>query len=122
MIDRSYAIKQRTRDIWKLYNHGMNVKQITKLIGTTESLVAAAIHRGQKSGNCKIKVKTVLTVVNGSPLSWGYMKNVVDQFSPETAQWLFDNAEKCECKTVAEYIGELVLDAFEVNKSKEAKQ
>tara|TARA_R110000822_G_scaffold46676_1_gene124249 strand:- start:98 stop:448 length:351 start_codon:yes stop_codon:yes gene_type:complete len=109
-----------TRIIWQLSNDGKSTQEIERLTGVNRKVVIMTICRGRKSGDCKPRVKTISTVVNASPLTWGSFKPIKGAVSVEQARWLFDEAEKCGCATVAEYVSELVLDVYEEAKAKEA--
>jgi hypothetical protein len=109
-----------TRTIWKLSNKGATAGEIEAATGVDKKSVIMTICRGRKSGDCKPRVKTISTVVNASPLTWGSFKPIKGAVSVEQARWLFDEAEKCGCATVAEYVSELVLDVYEEAKAKEA--
>jgi len=111
-------LKPMTRDIWKLFNLGMAAKNIEKMTGVNKRTVAMTIYRGRISGDCKPKVKTMVTVFNKSPLVWGSVKQIKSAISADHAQWLFDEAENCGCLTVSEYISELILDAYEETQHK----
>lgn len=106
-------LKPMTRDIWRLFNLGMAARNIEKMTGVNKRTVAMTIYRGRISGDCKPKVKTMVTVFNKSPLVWGSVKQIKSAISADHAQWLFDEAENCGCLTVSEYISELILDAYE---------
>tara|TARA_R110002153_G_scaffold15268_2_gene54671 strand:- start:297 stop:671 length:375 start_codon:yes stop_codon:yes gene_type:complete len=106
-------LKPMTRTIWKLFNDGVAAKNIEKMTGVNKRTVAMTIYRGRVSGDCKQKVKTMVTVFNKSPLVWGSVKQIKSAISADHAQWLFDEAENCGCLTVSEYISELILDAYE---------
>ena len=106
-------LKPMTRTVWNLFNKGMTANEIEALTGQDKNVVAMTIFRGRESGDCKPKVKTLTTVFNKSPLSWGTLKQLKEELSADQAQWLFDEAEKCGCKSVSEFVAELVLDAYE---------
>lgn len=106
-------LKPMTRTIWKLFNDGVAAKEIEAMTGQNKRTVAMTIYRGRVSGDCKPKVKTLVTVFNKSPLVWGSVKQMKTAISADQAQWLFDEAENCGCRTVSEYISELILDAYE---------
>tara|TARA_R110000851_G_scaffold46306_4_gene112669 strand:- start:156 stop:554 length:399 start_codon:yes stop_codon:yes gene_type:complete len=106
-------LKPMTRVIWGLSNEGLSAGEISERTGVNKKVVIMTICRGRNSGDCKPRVKTLNTVFNNSPLTWGSMKKVKESLSVDQAQWLFDEAEKCGCKTVAEYVAEIVLDAHE---------
>ena len=102
-----------TRTIWKLSNKGATAGEISAQTGVDKKSVIMTICRGRKSGDCTPRVKTLGTVFRKSPLTWGSMKQVKAALSVDQAQWLFAEAEKCGCANVAEYVAELVLDAYE---------
>jgi hypothetical protein len=113
-------LKPMTRIIWQLSNDGNSTQEIERLTGVNRKVIIMTICRGRSSGDCKPRVKTMSTVVNASSLTWGSFKQVKGAVSVEQARWLFDEAEKCGCATVAEYVAELVLDVYEETKAKEA--
>ena len=117
--NKRHPIKQTTRDIWKLSDEGLGAPEIAKRLNTTNFIVTGAIARGRASGECNKKVRTVATVFNKTDLTWGYIGQVINVLSPDQAEWLLTSAEDCGCKTSAEYIAELVLDAYEEHKTKE---
>lgn len=119
MID-DRNLKPMTRTVWKLFNDGVAAKEIEAMTGQNKRAVAMTIYRGRVSGDCKPKEKTLTAVFNKSPLVWGSMKQVKAALSADQAQWLFDEAEKCGCKTVAEYVAEIVLDVYEEAKVEKA--
>tara|TARA_R110000851_G_scaffold29327_2_gene80854 strand:+ start:1872 stop:2216 length:345 start_codon:yes stop_codon:yes gene_type:complete len=104
-------LKPVTRIIWQLSNKGATAGEIEAATGVDKKVVIMTICRGRKSGDCRPKVKTLNTVRNQSPLTWGSMKHVKEALDVDHAQWLFAEAEKCGCANVAEYVAELVLDA-----------
>ena len=107
-----------TRTIWKLSNLGLPAGEISAQTGVDKKSIIMTICRGRKSGDCTPRVKTLGTVFRKSSLTWGSMKQVKAALSVDQAQWLFDEAEKCGCKTVAEYVAEIVLDAHEEAQTK----
>ena len=106
-------LKPTTRTIWQLSNEGLPAGEISAQTGVDKKSVIMTICRGRKSGDGTPRGKTLDAVFNTSPLTWGSMKQVKEALSVDQAQWLFDEAEKCGCKTVAEYVAEIVLDAHE---------
>lgn len=113
---KRHAIKQHTKDIWALHNGGARQKEIAEKMGVSNAVVSAAINRGRRSGHAKLKAKTVTTVYNKSPCIWGFIGQIKEQLSIDQVEWLFQNAEDCGCTTIAEFIGELVRDAYEEEK------
>jgi|TARA_R110000822_G_scaffold9146_10_gene35727 hypothetical protein len=117
MIDNR-KLHPTTRTIWQLSNEGLRAGEIEAATGVDKKSVIMTICRGRKSGDCTPRVKTLDAVFRKSPLTWGSMKQVKAALSVDQAQWLFDEAEKCGCKTVAEYVSEIVLDAHEEAQTK----
>ena len=111
-------LKPTTRTIWQLSNEGLPAGEISARTGVDKKAVIMTICRGRKSGDCPPKAKTLDAVFRKSSLTWGSMKQVKAELSADQAQWLFDEAEKCGCKTVAEYVAEIVLDAHEEAQTK----
>jgi DNA-binding transcriptional regulator LsrR (DeoR family) len=122
MTDGRHAISEQTKAIWAMHNAGSPQKVIAEKFNVSSAVVSGAINRGRKSGHANMKVKTVTTVYNKSTCMWGYIGQIRDQLSPDQAEWLFNSAEDCECSSVAEYIAELVLDAYEEEKAKESNR
>ncbi len=120
--NKRHPISEQTKSIWASHNAGLSQKVIAAKFGVSSAVVSGAINRGRKSGHAKMKAKTVTTVYNKSTCMWGYIGQIRDQLSPDQAEWLFHSAEDCECNSVAEYIAELVLDAYEEAKAKENNQ
>jgi len=120
--NRRHPISAQTKSIWAMHNAGSSQKVIAAKFNVSSAVVSGAINRGRKSGHAKLKVKTVTTVYNKSTCMWGYIGQIRDQLSPDQAEWLFHSAEDCECNSVAEYIAELVLDAYEEAKEKESNR
>jgi len=120
--NKRHPISEQTKAIWAMHNSGTSQKVIAAKFGVSGAVVSGAINRGRKSGHAKMKVKTVTTVYNKSTCMWGYIGQIRDQLSPDQAEWLFRSAEDCQCSSVAEYIAELVLDAYEEEKAKENDQ
>jgi hypothetical protein len=116
MTNKRHAISAQTKSIWAMHNDGISQKKIVAKFGVSSAVVSGAINRGRKSGHAKMKAKTVTTVYNKSTCMWGYIGQIRDQLSPDQAEWLFHSAEDCGCLSVAEFIGELVLDAYEEQK------
>ena len=112
MIDNR-KLHPATRTIWAMANEGHSAGEISAHTGVKQKSVIMTICRGRKSGDCTPRVKTLGTVFRKSPLTWGPFKEVKAALSLDQAQWLFDEAEKCGCRTVAEYVAEIVLDAYE---------
>lgn len=121
--NRRHPISEHTKTIWRLSNEGMPQREITKLLGLNRGVVSGAINRGRKSGHCNQKVKTKETVRNLSPLTYGYIGQIIDALSIDQLEWLMSEAEKVGCKTAAEYAAELVMDAyFDEKHKKESNQ
>ena len=120
--NRRHPISAQTKSIWAMHNAGSSQKVIAAKFNVSSAVVSGAINRGRKSGHAKLKVKTVTTVYNKSTCMWGYIGQIRDQLSPDQAEWLFHSAEDCEYNSVAEYIAELVLDAFYEAKAKEGNR
>ena len=118
--NRRHPISEHTKTIWRLSNEGMPQRKITKLLGLNRGVVSGAVNRGRKSGHCNQKVKTKETVRNLSPLTYGYIGQIIDALSIEQLEWLMVEAEKIGCKTAAEFVAEIVRDTFEEAKSKES--
>jgi hypothetical protein len=112
MNNKRHPIKQITRDIWKLSDDGLGAPAIAKLVGTTPDIVRGAIGRGRASGNCLPKVRTKVTSRNSSTLTYGYVGQIIDALSVEQLDWLFKESEAVGYNTCAEYIAELVQDAY----------
>ena len=112
MDSRRHPISEHTKAIWKLSNGGMPQREITKLLGLNRGVVSGAVNRGRKSGHCNQKVKTKDTVRNSSPLTYGYIGQIIDALSVDQLEWLFKVSEEVGCKTCAEYVAELVQDAY----------
>tara|TARA_R110001632_G_scaffold204005_1_gene327437 strand:- start:166 stop:537 length:372 start_codon:yes stop_codon:yes gene_type:complete len=121
-VNKRHPISEHTKEIWKLSNEGMPQREITKLLGLNRGVVSGAINRGRKSGNCNQKVKTKDTVRNSSPLTYGYVNQIMDTLSVDQIEWLFKVSEEVGYNTCAEYVAELVMDAYEEAKSKESDQ
>jgi hypothetical protein len=122
MTNKRHAISAQTKSIWAMHNAGSSQKVIAEKFNVSSAVVSGAINRGRKSGHAKMKAKTVTTVYNKSTCMWGYIGQIRDQLSPDQAEWLFHSAEDCGCLSVAEFIGELVLDAYEEAKEKESNR
>jgi len=120
--NRRHPISEQTKTIWKLSNEGMPQRKITKLLGLNRGVVSGAVRGGRKSGHCNQKVKTKETVRNSSPLTYGYIGQITGALSIEQLEWLMSEAEKVGYKTAAEYVAEIVQDAYEEAKSKESDQ
>ena len=112
---RRHPYSNRTKEIWSIYNEHPSLSNpaIAKIVGTTPNIVAGAIKRGKASGHCRHRPKTKATVLNSASITGGYIGQVLDALDVQQMQWLFDEAENCACLTAAEYIAELVLDAYE---------
>ena len=112
---RRHPYSTRTKDIWSIYNEHPSLSNpaIAKIVGTTPNIVAGAIKRGKASGHCRHRPKTKATVLNSASITGGYIGQVLDALDVQQTQWLFNEAQSCACLTAAEYIAELVLDAYE---------
>jgi len=100
----------------------MPQREITKLLGLNRGVVSGAINRGRKSGHCNQKAKTKETVRNLSPLTYGYIGQIIDALSIDQLEWLMSEAGKVGYKTAAEYVAELVQDAYEEAHQMESDQ
>ena len=120
--NKRHPIKQRTKDIWKMSNEGMSAKRITQALGLNRGVVSGAINRGRRSGHCNQKVRTKDTARNESPLTYGYIGQVIDALSLKQLDWLLAESEAVGYRTTAEYIAELVQDAYEETMAKEGSQ
>jgi len=121
---RRHPYSNRTKEIWSIYNDNpaLSNPAIAKLVGTTPNIVAGAIKRGKVSNHCRRRPKTKATVLNSASITSGHIGQVLDALDVQQMQWLFDEAESCACLTAAEYIAELVLDAYEGAMAKEGSQ
>ena len=122
MKAKRHEIKPQTLDIWRLSNQGMSGKNITKALGLNRGIVSGAINRGRKSGSCNKKVRTKTTARNESPLTYGYIGQVIDALSLEQLDWLLVQSETVGCSTTAEFIAELVRDAHAEAMARETNQ
>ena len=113
MKSKRHPITAQTKQIWKMSNEGMSAKQITIDLGLSRGVVSGAINRGRKSGHCNKKARTKETARNESPLTYGYIGQVIDVLSLKQLDWLLRQAELVGYRTTAEYIAELVQDAYE---------
>ena len=120
--NKRHPIKEQTKQIWRLSNQGMSGKNITKALGLNRGIVSGAINRGRKSGHCKLKVRTKTTARNKSPLTYGYIGQVIDALSLEQLDWLLVQSELVGCSTTAEFIAELVRDAHSEAMEKESSK
>ncbi len=120
--NKRHPIKEQTKQIWRLSNQGMSGKNITKALGLNRGIVSGAINRGRKSGSCNKKVRTKTTARNKSSLTYGYIGQVIDALSIDQLDWLFVESEAVGYNTCAEYVAELVMDAYEEAMAKEANQ
>jgi len=120
--NKRHPIKEQTKQVWRLSNEGMSGKNITKALGLNRGIVSGAINRGRKSGCCNKKVRTKVTCRNESSLTYGYIGQVIDALSIDQLDWLFVQSERVGYNTCAEYIAELVQDAYEEAMAKETNQ
>ena len=111
--NRRHPISEHTKTIWKLSNEGMPQRDITKLLGLNRGVVSGAVNRGRKSGHCNPKQRTKETVRNLSPLTYGYIGQIIDALSVDQLEWLMSEAEKVGYNTVAPFLAELAQDAYE---------
>lgn len=121
-MNKRHAIKAQTKAIWKLSNEGMPQREITKLLGLNRGVVSGAINRGRKSGHCNQKVRNKTTVSNSSPLTYGYVGQIISVLSTDQLEWLFKESEAVGYNTCAEYVAELVRDAYEEAHQMESDQ
>ena len=121
---KRHPYSKRTKEIWATYNDdpALSNPAIAKLVGTTPNIVAGAIKRGKASGHCRHRPKTKATVLNSASITSGCIGQVIKALDVQQTQWLFDEAQSCACLTAAEYIAELVLDAYEEAMAKEVSQ
>ena len=119
--NKRHPIKDQTKQIWRMSNEGMSGRNITKALGLNRGIVSGAINRGRKSGHCNKKVRTKKTACNESPLTYGYIGQVIDALSVEQLDWLLLQAERVGYSTAAEYVAETVMDAFEEAMAKEGR-
>lgn len=117
--NKRHEIKSHTKAIWKMSNAGVPQRDITKALGLGRGVVSGAVSRGRKSGHCNQKVRTKQTVRNSSPLNYGYVNQIIDAISVDQLEWLLKVSEEVGYKTCAEYVAELVQDAYEEAKAKE---
>jgi len=120
--NKRHPIKEQTKQIWRMSNEGMSGRNITKALGLNRGVVSGAINRGRKSGHCNKKVRTKTTAHNESPLTYGYIGQVIDALSLEQLDWLFVESEAVGCSTTAEFIAELVRDAHAEAMARETNQ
>jgi len=120
--NKRHPIQQHTKDIWKLSNQNVPQREITKMLNLNQGVVSGAINRGRKSGHCNQKVRNKTTVRNSSPLTYGYIGQIIDALSVDQLDWLLSEAEDVGYRTAAEYAAELVMDAYEEAMAKEGSQ
>ena len=111
--NKRHPIQQHTKDIWKLSNQNVPQREITKMLGLNRGVVSGAINRGRKSGDCNPKVRDKTTVRNSSPLTYGYIGQIINALSVEQLEWLFAESEAVGYTEIAPYIAEIVQDAYE---------
>ena len=111
--NKRHPIQQQTKDIWKLSNQNIPQREITKMLNLNQGVVSGAINRGRKSGHCNQKVRNKTTVRNSSPLTYGYIGQIINALSVDQLDWLLSEAEGVGYSTAAEYAAELVMDAYE---------
>tara|TARA_R110002153_G_scaffold143427_1_gene294554 strand:- start:241 stop:624 length:384 start_codon:yes stop_codon:yes gene_type:complete len=110
--NKRHPIKAQTKAIWKLSNENTPQREITKLLGLNRGVVSGAINRGRKSGHCNKKVRNKTTVRNSSQITYGYIGQVISALSVDQLEWLMGEAEVVGYRTAAEYVAELVQDAY----------
>tara|TARA_R110000803_G_scaffold78269_1_gene143432 strand:+ start:7207 stop:7569 length:363 start_codon:yes stop_codon:yes gene_type:complete len=111
--NKRHPIQQHTKDIWKLSNQNIPQREITKMLNLNQGVVSGAINRGRKSGHCNQKVRNKTTVRNSSPLTYGYIGQIINALSVEQLEWLFAESEAVGYTEIAPYIAEIVQDAYE---------
>lgn len=110
----------QTLQIWQEYNDGADPKKIAEGIGLSFCAVRKAISRGRKTGAVEPldRTRDFKHQLRKRRLSKGSMKEVFGSISKDQQIWLLEQTSEIGCETVAEYLVELVRDAYEEEKNK----
>jgi len=106
---------EKTLKIWETYRQGYEPKEIADMLGLPRCAVRTALNRGRKNGSLpplkrKGNLKHMLRAAN---LRNGHIREVFESLTEEQTVWLVSRASEIECRTVSEYLIELVRDEYE---------
>jgi|SaaInl85LU_5_DNA_1037374.scaffolds.fasta_scaffold14491_6 hypothetical protein len=108
-------VTEETKRVWQLKLEGLKNYEIAEIMGFTPDRVGRAILRGRAKGELPIpeRVQPVCDR-RQTYIRRGTISTVIEGLSERQNFWLVDEARKYECDSLAEYILELVRDAYEV--------
>lgn len=106
-------LSDQTLEIWRLCELGHPNSEIERIMGLSQSSVAHAVYRGRKKGVLpKVRFVHEYELRVEGKLRRGSICNILDGLDEEQRKLIVDQARKLECASIAEYILEIVRDAF----------
>lgn len=103
---------------------GMSSKEISEVLGMKPNTVSNMLLRGRHKGVLPWRKEADMSPkyrLKKSGVTLGAMMSVVQGLSPEQRSWLIGQTEDLGCETIAEFIIEIVRDAYEEDLSKRSK-
>jgi DNA-binding transcriptional regulator LsrR (DeoR family) len=98
-----------------LANTGYNTAEISEITGLSKHTVANMVLRGRKKGVVREKEKKELTLkhmLKKQDVRLGSMTWVFDELTPKQQTWVLEQVVRYGCRTAAEFIVELIRDAY----------
>ena len=107
--------KQQTLQIWDNYRNGVGSKQIAETMGLSRCVVRSALTRGRRKGALPPlkRTKNLRHLMQNLKLKNGTMGEVMQTLDERQREWVLAEASSIGCKTVSEYLIELVRDEYE---------
>jgi DNA-binding transcriptional regulator LsrR (DeoR family) len=105
----------RTLRTWALANTGHDTAEISEIMGLSKHTVANMVLRGRKKGVVKEKEERTLTLkhlIRKHELRLGTITYVFDELTPNQQAWVIEQVVRYDCRTAAEFIVELIRDAY----------
>lgn len=99
----------------ELYRAGHTPKQIGAITGLTGREISNALRRAQYRGlitrSRNRSSLPIYYIATQQGLRFGGIGDITDELSPDQRTWLVDEAVRVGCRTLAEFLAEIVRDA-----------
>ena len=105
----------RTLRTWTLANTGHDTAEISEITGLSKHTVANMVLRGRKKGVVQEREKKPLTakhIMRRNKVTLGNITWIFEELTPEQQEWVLDQVIRYDCRTAAEFIVELIRDAY----------
>jgi transposase len=98
-----------------LANTGHDTAEISEITGLSKHTVANMVLRGRKKGVVQEREKKPLTakhIMRRNKVTLGNITWIFEELTPEQQEWVLDQVIRYDCRTAAEFIVELIRDAY----------